>query len=77
MPDFNSLVTFLERQAERPATPNWAADYAAEAAKWFGVDAGQFEAALKLASGAHHEYELGLGHKDEAWPAWYARAMLA
>jgi hypothetical protein len=34
-------------------------------------------ALLREAEAAHGEYERQLGRRDEDWPTWYARHMLA
>jgi len=31
---------------------------------------------LRDAEQAHGEYEAQLGHRDDAWPAWYGQHML-
>jgi hypothetical protein len=31
------------------------------------------EELLRAAEAAHGEYERELGHRDDDWPAWYAR----
>ena len=34
------------------------------------------EQLLKDAEKAHGEFEKTLGHRDEAWPAWYAEYII-
>lgn len=37
------------------------------------LTAERLERLLRDAEAAHGEYERELGHRDEDWPAWYAR----
>ena len=37
----------------------------------------RLEQLLREAEAAHAEYEKELGHRDDDWPAWYARWIVA
>jgi hypothetical protein len=42
----------------------------------YEVTVGELADLLRQAEAAHAEYERTLGHRDDDWPAWYAKYIL-